>query len=111
MDTRKQQIHKAASEKYVHNLQKRGGFVAGAVWADAHPACPWKKAEDKWPNNEGRILIYEAKAPSEVYDAYSIGKGLYWDEYGNNCFDADQCRLVTYWMKMPDTPGMYQKEN
>lgn len=36
METRKQQIHKAASEKYVHNLQKRGAFVAGASWADAH---------------------------------------------------------------------------
>ena len=104
--TRKQQIEQAWLHGDAENLPS---FRMGAEWADEHPQCPWTRLEDRWPIDEGRILAFEGKGGSSVYDVYSIGKGLYWDEYGKNDLDGDELHLILYWMKMPDLPPHPQK--
>lgn len=47
--TRKQEIAKAASDKYISNLEKRGAFMSGASWADKHQRNKWKRPEDEMP--------------------------------------------------------------
>ena len=90
METRKQQIHKAASEKYVHNLQKRGAFVAGASWADAHPQSPWISVSDKMPEEFEVVIAYAANGHIEN----SYLDGHYWT---GDFYDT----TVIYWMPLP----------
>ena len=47
--TRKQEIARAASDKYIANLEKRGAFMSGASWADKHRRNKWKRPEDEMP--------------------------------------------------------------
>ena len=64
--TRKQEIAKAASDKYISNLEKRGAFMSGASWADKHPRNKWKRPEDEMPiiNKDEQA---EPKTTVEVY--------------------------------------------
>ena len=61
---------------------------------------PWINSSERWPNNEGRILMYDTKS-GDINDAYSIGKGLYWDEDGLNLVEINDCHFVEYWMPVP----------
>lgn len=61
---------------------------------------PWIRSDERWPNNEGRIFMYDTKS-GDINDAYSIGKGVYWDEDGLNHVEINDCHFMEYWMPIP----------
>lgn len=104
--TREEQIEEFI-KLHAYKFSVRNGYEAieelmreMAQWCDNNPKSPWIRSDERWPNNEGRIFMYDSKS-GDINDAYSIGKGLYWDEDGLNPIEINDCHFMEYWMPTP----------
>lgn len=98
--TRKQQIHQAASKRFVCNLQKRAAFVSGAAWADKNPKSPWISVEDRLPE-EGECVIFMDNNGSLYLGHHFLPGdiGRTWFADGGFAMKDDE---VTHWMLIPE---------
>ena len=122
MNSRQKNIHQAATGKYIHNLVKRGAFVAGANWADKNPQCPWVSVNERLPeldptqhtkkkNMSVAVLIHDidcmydrlgqAFAPSVARFDYDRKDWLY-VELGCYCNELELGAEITHWMPIPE---------
>ncbi len=68
-------------------------FVAGAQWADSHPASPWVNVKERLPE-EGQIVIM-----ANQYGVRMI------TEYGENVLTKIANNVhPTHWMPIPELP-------
>ena len=93
---REEEITKAALEFSPCMDYKREIFIAGALWADSHPANLWHKNTDgDLPKESGRYLVMAQNGYCHTckYKADS----RYWDTVG---YQSD----IKYWMEIPELP-------
>ena len=77
-------------------------FVAGAQWADEHPANPWHNVNDRMPKDHEKIFF--RKKDGSKYCGW-------FDEKMQSFLTIDPSVTkwtingVTHWMKVPDMPA------
>lgn len=97
--TRKQQIHQAASKRFISNLQKRAAFVSGATWSDKNPKSPWISVKDRLPEGECVIFMDNNGSLYLGHHYLPADTGRTWFADGGFAMMDDE---VTHWMPIPE---------
>lgn len=79
-------------------------FTAGAKWSDNHPKCPWISVEERLPEAEEEVLLYNSHSVQHYETGWLRKKkgdnNSKWVVSNGFVEDDD----ITHWMPIPNLP-------